>query len=148
MPHDRDEWISRIKGIEREHQSIRFAVQSLVSAAGRDPTVLQGSFRLRELQRASEHLDGTYGIRLFSAFESGLRSFWGTLKKSNPQVRSLLESIAARRSIPQDTLINTHAIREYRNSLVHESTHSIVALSITAVRHHLCTYFSYLPRKW
>jgi hypothetical protein len=148
MPHDRDEWIGRIKGIEREHVAARFAIGSLASAAERDPTVLGATLRLRELRHASEHLDGTYVIRLFASFEAGLRLYWATFKKSNPQARGLLDGIAARRSVPQDVLTNAHGVRDYRNSLVHEFATAIGSISVPSVRRDLCIYFSYLPRQW
>ena len=117
MPHNQTQWIRRIKAAEREHYATRLAIQWLLTASERDPTVLQGKLTPRDLRSAADRLDGTYLIRLFSEFESGLRHFWSSSKNTNPPVRDLLDGIAARRQIPRELLDNIHAVRAYRNRL-------------------------------
>ena len=148
MPHHSNTWLQRIKDIEREHQSVRFAIRRLLAEADRDPTVLEGTLRVRDLRLASEHLDGTYIIRLFAEFETGLRLFWATLRDTEPRTRDLLDGIAARKRIPPEKLQSAHDVREYRNFLIHEREEKITSIGVAAARSSLCRFFSHLPPTW
>src|SRR5437870_5623419 len=117
MPHDRVVWFDRIKAVEREHSVTRFATDELLIAASHDPTVLQGELTPHDIVNALENLEGTYLIRLFAEFETGLRLFWPTTRRTDPpaRTRDLIEGLAATRRIPHDELLNAHSVREYRN---------------------------------
>ena len=52
---------------------MRLAVDRLLEGARRDPTILSGDLNLHDIINASERLEGTYIIRLFAEFETGLR---------------------------------------------------------------------------
>jgi hypothetical protein len=116
------QWLQRIKGVEREHSATRLAIDRLLAAVEHDPGALIGEVSLRVVRDASERLDGTYIIRLFAEFETGLRLFWPTARGTPPpaRTRDLLDGIAATRRIPHDQIVNAHLVREYRNSLLHE----------------------------
>ena len=73
MPHNRHDWLRRIKAIEREHSSTRLALDRLLEEARRDPTILTGDLKFHDIVVASDRLEGTYIIRLFAEFETGLR---------------------------------------------------------------------------
>jgi hypothetical protein len=150
MPPKRTEWLQRIKAIEREHTVTRLAVRRLLESANRDPTILKGDVTLRDIGHAAGRLEGTYLIRLFAEFETGLRLFWPTAKGTEPpgRTRDLLDGIASARRIPPDQLTNAHAVREYRNSLVHEREEETAPIPIAQARGHLCTFFSFLPLNW
>ena len=148
MPHDRDDWLSRIKAVEREYLAAQFAIDWLRTVADRDTKVLAGKLKLRDLREASERLQGTFIIRLFAEFEAGLRSYWSTLKDTHPGAQDLLEAVAARRRIGADTRMNAHAVREYRNSLVHERAEPVASITMMNTRSTLCRFFSFLPRQW
>jgi hypothetical protein len=60
----------------------------------------------------------------------------------------LLDGIAARRGISPDRLASAHAVREYRNSLVHERDEKVIPISIAEARSHLCRFFAFLPPTW
>src|SRR5947208_3107326 len=109
MPHNH-EWLARIKTVEREHTAVRLATNRLIEAVHRDPGVLEGGLRLRDVTQASEALDGTYLIRLFAEFETGLRLFWETVRDTNPRTRDLLDGIAAMRGIQGDQRDNARAV--------------------------------------
>ena len=98
----------------------------------------------------AERLDGTYIIRLFAEFETGLRLFWPTAKGTDPpsRTRDLLDGVAAYRRIPHDELKNAHAVREYRNLLVHERDEAMEPIPIADARHQLIKFFSFLPPNW
>ena len=97
---------------------------------------------------AAKRLEGTYIIRLFAEFETGLRLFWMTIKPTEPSTRALLDGIAARRGIPTDPLASAHTVRVYRNTLVHERDEEVAPISIGGARSHLCRFFAFLPESW
>jgi hypothetical protein len=148
MPGEQFEWQRRIKEVEREHSAIRLATDRLLGEAQRDPTVLEGSLRTRDIVHASERLDGTYIIRLFAEFETGLRLFWATRRNTEPPVRDLVNGVAALCVIPDDDRDSAHAVREYRNTLVHEREDQTEPISLADARSHLCRFFSFLPMNW
>jgi hypothetical protein len=148
MPHDLYRWIERIKSIERDHWSTRLALDRLLDEARRDPTILPGDLKFQDLVKASGRLEGTYLIRLFAEFETGLRLFWATIRETEPPTQHLLDGIAARRGISPDRLAGAHAVREYRNSLVHEREEGMAPITIAQARGYLCRFFAFLPPTW
>jgi hypothetical protein len=150
MPNERDEWIRGIKEVEREYRAVRFAVARTLEALKQEPTLLPGDLRPREFQRAAELLEGTYVLRLFAEFESGLRLFFQRARRRRPpsKTEDLLNSVSALRAIPPDQRTNAHQVREYRNALVHSRHPEVGPIPIKDARGHLCTFFSFLPRDW
>jgi hypothetical protein len=148
MPHNHYEWPVRIKAVEREYASTRLATDRLLKEARRDPTVLTGELKVRNIVDASEHLEGTYIIRLFAEFETGLRLFWKTIRDTEPSTQDLVNGIAARRGIPQERVASAHAVRVYRNALIHEREEEVEPIPIAEVRGHLCRFFAFLPPTW
>jgi hypothetical protein len=147
MPYNH-EWQTRIKAVEREYAATRQAIDTLQESAQRDPTVLQGELRYRDIVHASDNLEGTYIIRLFAEFETGLRLYWDQVRGTNPRTRDLLDGLAAMCGIPDEQRDHAHAVREYRNSLVHEREEDTPAVPIATARGYLCHFFSFLPPKW
>jgi hypothetical protein len=150
MPHDLYDWIRRIKSVEREYASMRLATDRLLDESRRDPTILRGDLKLRDIVNASRFLEWTYIIRLFAEFESGLRLFWPTARGTDPpsRTRDLIDGIAATRRIPDDERANAHDVREYRNFLVHERDEEVDPISISEAGKHLCRFFKFLPPTW
>lgn len=103
---------------------------------------------LRDVGNAFRNLEGTYLIRFFAEFETGLRLYWGTVRDSHPKMEDLVNGVASRRKISHDLISSVHAIREYRNSLVHEREDKIAPVSISSARSTICDYLSRLPEKW
>jgi hypothetical protein len=148
MRHERDEWILRIKAVEREHSAIRFATDRLLNDVRADPTILDADLRPRDVVSASDGVDGTYVVRLFAEFETGLRLFWSSVRDTVPRTRDLLDGIAAMRGIPDFDRANADAVREYRNNLVHEREEEFEPIPVKDSRAYLCRFFSFLPRIW
>jgi hypothetical protein len=145
----RDAWLTQIKAVEREHSTTRLATDRLLEAARRDPTVLRRILEPRDISEASANLEATYLIRLFAVFESGLRQFWQAVRPHRrPRTEHLLDGVASARGIPSELLVNAHAVRAYRNTLVHEQAEDVHSLTITAARRYLCQFFSRLPPEW
>lgn len=149
MPSDKS-WMGRVKDVEREHIASRFAVDHLLSVVRQDPTAIKGKVQIRELDRASDQLEGTYIIRLFAEFETILRMFWLASRSKYPpaRTRDLLDGVGARCRIPHDRIQHAHDVRDYRNVLVHEREERIEAIPIHKARSHLCHFLSFLPRAW
>jgi hypothetical protein len=144
-----DDWLTRIKAVERDYSAARFAIDRLWESARSDPTVLRGVLDVRHLAQAGSGLEATYFIRLFAVFEGGLRDFWQVLKPGRtPRTEHLLDGLASARGIPNDLLVNTHAVRRCRNSLVHEQGEEIEPIPLATARGHLCKFFSRLPPTW
>ncbi|MCC6126159.1 MAG: hypothetical protein IT426_14450 [Pirellulales bacterium] len=140
--------IIRIKAVEVEYIAVRFAVDRLLEIARHNPLELKNTFKPQDLQDAWHHLENTYIVRLFAEFETGLRSYWSTLKATLPQTRDLIDGIRARRRIPDEQIANIHRVRQCRNAIVHERDEDAESVTIGMARHYLCKYFSYLPQSW
>ena len=150
MTHELYRWIERIKAAEREFLVMRMAADRMLLSTSKVPTLLSRNMTMQHLRSATDHLEGTYIVRLFAEFETGLRSFWPTVKKSRTpnRTRDLLEGIDSSRQIPHDLLTNAHSVREYRNTLIHEREQPIVAIPVPRARGHLTKFFTYLPLRW
>lgn len=149
MPQERNEWLDRIKAIEREYRVTRVAIDRLRVAAAADPTILH-QVAVRDVRQASERLEGTYLIRLFAEFEAGLRVFLRAVHKRRPPSRTqdLINSVASRQRIPNVEITRVHAVRDYRNALVHERDETTTSISVADARADLCRFFRYLPPTW
>jgi hypothetical protein len=150
MPGDQFRWQRRIKAVEREHAAVRLAIDRLWEVARGNPSDLRRDVTLADIGNASGRLDGTYLIRLFAEFETGLRLFWSARRSTPPpsRTRDLLDGVAATCQITFDVLTNAQDVREYRNALVHEREEATAPISIAEARRRLCHYFSFLPPGW
>src|SRR5437588_22398 len=113
MPLETLEWIDRLKVVEREYRVVRVAMDRLTAAAAQDPTILGRELRVREIGNASRRLEGTYVVRLFAEFETGLRLFWAATRVAPvpDRVADIVDSIAARQGIADAYRMNTHRVR-------------------------------------
>jgi len=103
---------------------------------------------MRDVGNANRHLEGTYLIRLFAEFETGLRLYWETVKNTHPKTEPLLNSIATRQKISHDLINAIHQVRKYRNSLVHEREDETTPVSLSSARSTICHFLSRLPESW
>jgi len=142
--------MSRIKAVEREYLASRFAADRLLDQVREDPTTLARELQIRDLQDASDRLEGTYIIRLFAEFETSLRAFWSASRKKPPpsRTRDLMDGVAAKRRVPNDWIADAHAVRDYRNLLVHEGEEEPTPIPIDNARGNLCRFLSLLPIDW
>lgn len=147
MPHNY-EWQSRIKSVEREYVAMRHAADRFRQAALADPTILDENLRRGEIVVASENLEGTYIVRLFTEFETGVRQYWVVNWDTHPKTADLLDGLAARRGVPETQRTNAHLVRDYRNALVHEREEEAKPIPIAVARGYLCHFFSFLPPHW
>jgi hypothetical protein len=149
MPHRRFDWHERIKAVEREYWSARIAVDRLSAEVTHDPGVLGDGPRPRDLASTDENLEGTYLIRMFAEFETGVRSYWRTIRPhARTSVEILLARVGDRFVIPADVIQEAQTVRIYRNKLVHDREEEVEAVTIADARHRLATYLARLPIQW
>lgn len=148
MPTTRQEWLERIRAVEREYQIVFAALELYRGEYDAARAELPQNTKPRDLQNAVENLEGTYLVRLFAEFESGLRSWYATLKGTIPPARDLIDAVAARRGIPDEDRDEVHEVREYRNALVHETDSEAQAVALADARNRLCKFFKWLPLEW
>src|SRR5260370_19661566 len=80
MPSDKYDLIGRVKAVEREHTALRFTTDHALRTLGKGGVELEEDLKRLDVNRASERLEGTYIIRLFSEFEVALRTILRELK--------------------------------------------------------------------
>lgn len=144
----RRDWQERIKAVGREFASARKAVDDLLAAMGRGTVKLPARVKVRDVRSMSENLEGTYVVRLFAAFEAGLRSYWTTQRKTEPPAKNLIDAVAARRFVADETRNAVHSVRDYRNSLVHESDAAADPVELDLASGNLQEFFARLPFRW
>ena len=153
MPGEAFEWMGRIKAVEREYGAIRFGTDRLLVAVNDDPSILVGEVRQRDIGTASDRLEGTYIIRVFSEFETGLQHFIHTFHIRKPRgTEPLVDRVRDRGRIPHADTDAVHRVREYRNVLVHERSQPVAAVNIKVTireaTRSLCTFLSRVQRIW
>ena len=144
----RDGWQERIKAVELEYKAMRQAADRFLRHSKDDPTILRKDLRHRMIVEASRKLEGTYVIRLFAEFETGVRKYWATIKSTYPRTQVLLDRLASHRKIDAEITKAVHLVRDFRNSLVHERKERPSPVSLEDARGYLCTFFAYLPEEW
>ena len=149
MPDEAFHWMGRIKAVEREHRAIRFGTDRLLTAVHDDPSVLNNEVGRRDIRTASEHLEGTYLVRVFSEFETALLHFCRAFIIRRPNgARALINRVRVRGRIPNDDTDAVHRVREYRNVLVHERSAPAAPVTLREATSFLCTFLSRIQRIW
>ncbi len=139
-------WPSRLKGVEREFLATQFATQDTLRRVRLDPYVLVDGLDTSDLARSAENLEGTYTVRMFSEFETGLKAYWRAARKKKPPSRAivLIQSVAAYCGIPSDWEADAHTVRVYRNFLVHQRDDDIEPIPLALSRGYLTRFMSFL----
>lgn len=143
------EIMQRLKRCESMCLAGKAATQHFLKAYQQDQSHFANApFRIRDIRDCHEDLDTTYLIRIFALFETALRDFWSSSmnRPTHPRAQHLLNTVAARQNMPVVVLDHAHAVREYRNSLLHGALAPTVTLA--EARSYLCTFLADLPRDW
>ena len=149
MPSEAFGWSTRIKAVEREYTTVRLAMNRLDQHAKDNPAILTGDLRIRDITTASNRLEGTYIIRLFAEFETGLRQFMKAFKYRIPKsTEALLNRVKDRAGISKDDSDNAHAVRDYRNTLVHDRQEHADRVSVRDATRYLGCFMGCLQRYW
>jgi hypothetical protein len=147
MPSDQYDLIGRVKAVEREHTALRFTTDHALRSLGEGGVDLEEGLKRLDVNRASERLEGTYIIRLFSEFEVALKAFLRDrqIKKMPRDAKPLIDRAASYAKFSGPILGNAHKVRVYRNDLVHKLVYGIPddqKMTIRTATSHLCTFLS------
>lgn len=147
----RDQWIERMRSVERESEVAAYALELLDERLQQEPSSLKSrGLERRDADRVTANRDARYLVRAFVVFESGLRDAWRHVERrtTNPVVKDLLQAFASKTRMPSDRVRDVDLVRAYRNSVVHDVTEAAEPVSLTEARRFLCRYFSFLPPDW
>jgi hypothetical protein len=147
----RDRRLGQIKAVEREYLVAVTAVNALQAALRKNPSLLKKVLvGLADYRNLLENLQKTFLVRLFAEFETGLREVWvkQAKKKAEVPVRDVITSLGAKQDVPETVRENVHAVRRYRNALVHAGDDKAPSLPLDHARSYLCTFFSRMPETW
>lgn len=119
---------------------------------GSDPifyaSAITAAITLEHLRRTADSLELTFVVRVFAEFEAILREFWvSEVRNTQPDMRTLIDNIAVRRSIVDADRDGAHRIRELRNEIVHDGVRAM-PLTFRECMQGLARYIRWLPREW
>ena len=153
MPSDKYDLIGRLKAVEREHTALRFTTDHALRSLDEGGVELEEGLKRLDVNRASERLEGTYIIRLFSEFEVALKTILRQrkIKKIPRDAKPLINRVTSHVKFSGPILDNVHLVREYRNKLVHSLIYGIPdeqRMTIREVTSRLCTFLSRSLARW
>jgi hypothetical protein len=101
----RQERIERIKDVWREYVAATVAVQLLEDRLRSNPNFLTEDASFRDAVHLRANLEGTFLIRLFAEFESGLRDAWRNAfrRTTHPPMKDLIIAIGGLCETPPQT---------------------------------------------
>jgi hypothetical protein len=149
MPNEAFAWGTRIKAVEREYVVARFAADRLDQQTRENPAVLQGDLRLRDIRMLNDRLEGTYILRVFAEFEQGVRNYLRASRIRVPKnAEPLINKVRDRIHIANDDTNNVHAVRRYRNTLIHDDAEPAFPVSMRDATRNLGIFMGWLQRYW
>ena len=149
----RQDCFDKLKDVKGCYEAAIRTLREFIRIAQQEPSYLhENDLNLTELRLLLLELRGIYFTRLFASFESSLRHFWRTtIRETKPLTEQLINALAGRLGVRQDTLDSVHEIRAFRNHLIHEENEDrqqFVITTIDEASKHLNTFFSRLPLEW
>ncbi|MCU0876061.1 MAG: hypothetical protein MUE50_27375 [Pirellulaceae bacterium] len=147
----RDQWLQWIRSVEREGELIAVALVVLEDRLRQDPSVLrQHGLERADFSAGMLNREGTYVIRVYAEFESGLREAWERAfgETTHPKAVDLLHAFASRCRVPPQRLGDVDRVRIFRNHLVHAYDEATEKIPLSHVRRYLCRFLSHLPEDW
>lgn len=138
----------RLKEVAQRYVLAKEVLANAVELISRDASLLEAS--VPTLNELSSELESLYFVRLFAVFESTIRHYWlNTVRSSRPSTEQLIDRVAVRRAMPQDTLNTVQEIRQYRNYLIHEELSGRPkTFTMDEASRVLNTYLARLPLNW
>ena len=149
MPNEAFGRMTRLKAIDREYKMVRLSMDRLRQHAAENQLLLTGDLRFRDIDNASNRLEGTYLVRLFSEFEIALKHFLKAKKLRQPsKAEPLINRVQDRVGISNDATDDVHKVRDYRNTLVHDVDDPADPVTLRDATNFLSTFLSWLQRTW
>jgi hypothetical protein len=138
--------------VRREFVVTRYSVEAVEgnwSHHHKAEAIVRLQLTVGDVRRCLVNIEITYILNLFVTFEAILREYWtsGLGRTTVPEVRSLIESIGARRRIDPPTLAAVHAVRTFRNEIAHRNTR-VLRFDFDRCAKELGKYLSWLPERW
>lgn len=143
--------LERLRAIEREWRVASIAAANLGEYLRANPSALaKGRLKTVDYRNFRDNLEPTYLIRIFAEFEAGLREAWARAlhQATTPRMRDLIDAFSARCVISQEWRDCAHAVRAYRNTLLHEGGDDVPPVGLCEACGWLCRFFSRLPHEW
>ena len=139
----------RLARIQEEFSAVRGAV----GFVGRAWATLHDIDELKDvarpgLRRAAQQVEATYIVRLFSEFEAMLQDDWVATHpwtRTPGTTEALINRVASGRRIRSEIREGAHAVREYRNSVVHHRAAPTPALEFDQTFSVLNRFVAVLP---
>ena len=142
-------WLTRIKDVEREHTTTRFAIEHLKRSLGEKTIKLLADLKEKHVNQANDRLEATYIVRLFSEFERALKEYLYSKKIKIPwKAESLINRVASRVRIQGIILVNAHQVRNQRNIFVHHLEQKDEPLTMRKSTSYLTTFLDRLKIDW
>lgn len=165
MPYLQRDWWRHINDVGLEYEASRVAVARLAEQVRANANVLADEPTARRgLSRALDHLEGTYLVRVFAAFESALRSYerwWHPDRVGVTRVDAsqMIDEIGARnaedvprrrkRAIGNQIRTRVHEVRRSRNYWAHDDADAIdVPMPFGRAKTCLLEYIDKMPLEW
>ncbi len=157
MPHRLYDWLGRIKAASREYQVMRISLDYLGNATHDEIHDLVEArewddFISNEINAADWNLDATYIIRMYSAFEMAVDSFWQQIPGNVDRTVEgdvKLEEVGYSQGIGVDLIDAAQAVRVHRNRVVHRRIERYAgSMTIENASHDLQLYLGRLPGTW
>jgi hypothetical protein len=142
----------RLRSVRRELDASLFALAYTIRNVSSNLKALQeagrGGTTLSELARCRDKLEINYILRLFSEFEAAIRSYWvRTVRNSAPGMQVLMNRIADRLNMAAVDRAAAHAIRDYRNQVIHQNPRTLEYTYGDCAKA-LGTDLRWLPQNW
>ena len=146
------------QSVSAQFNATRFALEHAIDAWGSDADLTLAAKRAGvtdgQLVSAADVLELTFALRSFVQFEAVLRDYWavGLKRKTRPDMRQLMDSVARYRRMSPGDLAAAHLVRIYRNGVAHGSlgppSPAAVTLRLAACQKGLGRYLRWLPPHW
>lgn len=138
----------------REYEVVAAAVVRYRADVQSANVALPKGTQPHHLAAAVDELEGTYLIRLWAVFETAWKSYWRHVTgRPDGKIRAFdliqwAQGVEEGRKVDAAVTPLVHAVREYRNFLVHNRDTPAAPVPIRQARTRLSTHLSKLPDQW
>lgn len=149
----RDQAYQILARVRDELETARFALSVVAQNWDRLTTsaspITARAIAIGNLRLCRDHIELTYIMRLFAAFEATLRDYWlnGVGRKTEPDLISLLTSLTGRQNMDAETLAAVNNIREWRNQVIHRDMR-LQQFDFPSCARAFGLFISWLPIEW
>jgi hypothetical protein len=144
----RRDWHERLKAVEAEFAVAGLAVAAFRLEAESGRVRLPHPLGLDDIRQTAGNLHGTYLLRVVAEFEAALRSYWGTIRDTEPPLFDVINGLASRRRVDDELRVAAHAVREDRNRMIHETGGVQPQVGFSDACRRLHAFLSRLPDRW